>query len=955
MSSAILELIDVTKTFGSKVANDRISIRIAPGTVHALVGENGAGKSTLVNMINGLLRPDSGQILFDDKEVKIDSPQDAAALGIGMVHQHFKLVPSYTVAANIFLGREMTTRLGILDTRGMNSAVSLMAGKFGLNVDPEARVSKLSVGLRQRVEVLKALSYDTRLLILDEPTAVLTPGEAEELFSVMRSLAAAGCAVLFISHKLGEVLSVADEITVIRDGRAVQTMPNVDLSEADIARLMVGREVLLRVEHTPARPAEPVLELDDISLADQYGASILDGVGLTVRRGEIVGIAGVEGNGQSELADVIAGMISPTRGRVRIDGRDVTGSSVSARRARGLAYIPEDRDLVGAGPGLDVTENVLPGHLTKPRVRAGWISISASRAFARSIISRFDVRGARVDTPVGSLSGGNAQKVIIGRELMTDPQMLLVSQPTRGVDVGAMEFVHNAIVRQRDSGAGVLVISADLNEVMSLSDRLLVMYRGKIAAEFDQTTMTEEAVGLAMSGIFDSSPAAIAPARSAVGTPGVTAQRSEDASKPEAVTSSTSPREVPPPNEAERRLSRLGGALSRFTRGLLPPVAAILLALLIGAILIVAIGRDPLEAYAELFLSSFRTPQGFGALLAQFVPLSVLAAAVIIPFRAGLFNLGGEGQLFIGAFLSAWVAFSFTELPAVSATILAIAVAMLGGMLWGTIPGVLVAVWRVDIIVTTLMLSSIGVLLTAYLVTGPFQDPTAGQAATERVPAAVRLPVFSVPFGIGLDLVIAVSAVVILALVLNRSVWGLQVRQVGELNNFARYTGVNPKAINIQVMALSGAFAGLVGALIVLGPIGGRFVQTFSPGYAFIGITVALLARLNPWAALLAAAFYANMMAGASRMQIQAGVPYPLVNVLQGLIILSITATIVLDRRSRERLRSLFRRAEVLPPPASSQLHANATSANESGDVQGPPDAPESSPRPGPRRGKGES
>ena len=959
MVTPLLELQRITKTFGEKVANDQISLKVMPGRVHALVGENGAGKTTLMTMIAGTAQPDSGSIVVDGRLVRISVPQQAAALGIGMVYQHFMLVPSLTVAANVFLGRELRTSRGTLDTRRMEAEVAELSARFGLVVDPTAIIAALSVGLRQRVEVLKALSHDTRLLILDEPTAVLTPGEADELFVVIRSLARRGCAVLFISHKLGEVLKIADEVTVIRDGRAVDTLPAAGLSEADIATMMVGRDVLLRIHHTPAHPADTVLAVESLTMRDERGAVALDNLSLTVRSGEIVGIAGVEGNGQTELAAVIAGMATANGGHVVLDGIDVTRHSVARRRAAGLAYIPEDRGFVGTGPGLSVNENIIPTHLTAPVARRGWINHGAARHFVADLITKFDVRGASTATPLRSLSGGNAQKVIIAREFSSEPRLLLVSQPTRGVDVGAMEFVHNAIVDRRDKGAGVLLISADLNEVMSLADRLLVMYRGRVIAEFTQATMSEAAVGLAMSGAapdadqVGSAAGAREPlvpqSRSGVeAAPPIPKRDDVKAERPtgESETEAPSQRRAETARAIEDEVKtvlrepgagtsreRAFSGLTAAARGMLPPLIAIAIALAVGMIIILAIGRNPVDAYSQLFLSSLRSPQGLGAMLAQFVPLSLLSAAVIISFRAGFFNIGGEGQLYLGAFCGAWAGFTFTTLPPVVVTLLALVFGMLGGLLWGLIPGVLLAVWRVDIIVTTLMMSSIGILLTAYLVTGPFKDPTAGEAASEKILPGVSLPMFSVQYGIGMDVVVALVGVAILGTVLNRSVWGLRVRQLGEMNRFAEYTGVSPKAMSIQVMAISGAFSGLAGVVFVLGPNGGRFLQTFSPGYGFLGITVALLARLNPWAAIVAAAFYANMMAGSSQMQIEAGVPYPLVNVLQGLIILAITATFVVDRRTRERVLGMLRlrRASIavgVEPGMASGAHAPTPAPN---------------------------
>lgn len=925
MATPLLELRQITKAFGPKVANDRIDLSIRKGRIHALVGENGAGKTTLMTMVAGTAQPDSGQIRFDGEEVEISNPQRASALGIGMVHQHFKLVPSLTVAANVFLGSELT-KGGRLDRAGMEARVAELSKQFGLEIDPHAKVASLSVGQRQRVEVLKALSHDTRLLILDEPTAVLTPGETDELFAVMRSLAEQGCAIVFISHKLGEVLAVADDVTVIRDGRTIETRPAEGLSQRDIATMMVGREVLLRIAHTPAKPKEEVLKVDNLTVVDDRDVTVLNSVDLSVHAGEIVGVAGVEGNGQSELASAIAGMHDVDSGRIALEGEDITSDSVAARRGAGMAFIPEDRHQVGTGPSLSVTENLVATHAEKPLVKWGWISGRWTRAFAQRLIKVFDVRGAEPSTTIGTLSGGNIQKVIIAREFASNPRFLMVNQPTRGVDVGAMEFVHNAIVRRRDQGAAVLLISADLNEVMSLSDRLLVMYRGEVIAEFTQETMDETAIGLAMAGVKPTEEAiaertarheeiarelgiqepadggAEVDTEASVDETGVAGEIAADLS-PASLQSADS-------EELGRDRESVSSWLRRTGRNVLTqaaqPAIAITLSLLIGMVVILALGANPLAAYDELFFSAFRTPYGIGGFIAQFVPLAVLSAAVIVSFRAGFFNIGGEGQLFIGAITGAWVGFTFVDLPPVLLTVLIIVGGIVGGALWGLLPGALLAFWRVNIIVTTLLLSTVATLLTAYLVTGPLRDPTAGLAGSPRIADEARLPLFLPQYGFGADLLIAIAVVVVMGLIFTRSLWGMRVRQLGEENRFAEYSGVSPKKMSMQVMAVSGAGAGIAGALFVLGPNGGRFLQDFSPGYGFLGITVALLARLNPWAALVAAAFYANMMAGSNSMQLNAGVPFPLVNVLQGLIILMITAVFVVDKRTRNRVMGML-------------------------------------------------
>ncbi|MDL9978426.1 ATP-binding cassette domain-containing protein [Microbacterium sp. ASV49] len=916
MDSTILELRHITKAFGDKIANNDISLEIRPGRVHAIVGENGAGKTTLMNMISGNLQPTAGEIMFDGQSVILSDPTKADALGIGMVHQHFKLVPSLTVAANIFLGKEKANGFGKLDQRAMEQRVGELSETFGLKINPKDKVQDLSVGERQRVEIIKALSHDTRVLILDEPTAVLTPAETDEMFVVVRQLAERGCAVLFISHKLGEVLSIADVVTVIRDGEVVDTRPAQGLTQTDIATMMVGREVLLRIMHTPPDPQAEVLAVEGVYAVDQRGAIAVNNLSLSVRSGEIVGIAGVEGNGQSELAASIAGMYLPPRGRVTLGDQDVTSAPVAERRSKGLAYISEDRQDEGAGPTLTIAENIAATHLDPPIAKAGWLSVKAMRTYAQGLITKFDVRGARPDTPIGTLSGGNMQKVIIAREFESDPKLLMVSQPTRGVDVGAMEFVHNSIVKARDAGAGVLLFSADLNEVMSLSDRLLVMYRGQIIAEFTQETMSEVAVGLAMAGVVPTAEALaeaeaererVAAELEATGATLAEGESAEVAQVAEVDAVDTTSILAPLDTEAVARATKetertavFADFATKALRGAVQPVVAVLVALAIGAVIILLIGQNPITAYVQLFASGWSTPYGIGTIIAMFIPLSIMSAGTIISFRAGFFSIAGEGSLYFGAFFGAWVGFTFHGLPPIVGIALILIVGTIAGALWSLIPGALYAFWRVDIVVTTLLLSTVAMLITNFFVTGPFQDKTAGAAASPKIDEAYNLNMFNPEYGIGPDLILALIVAVLLGLVLMRTPWGLKVKQLGEMNRFAEYTGVSVKSMSMQVLMVSGAAAGIAGALYIIGPNGGRFLQAFSPGFGFLAITVALLARLNPWASLVAALFYATMMAGTTGLQ-TAGVPFPIVNVLQGLIIITITATFIFNRKRGKR------------------------------------------------------
>jgi simple sugar transport system ATP-binding protein len=496
----LLELRNITKQFPGVLANDHVDFDLRQGEVHALLGENGAGKSTLMNILYGLYTPDEGEILLHGNPIDLGSTKAAIEHGIGMVHQHFMLIPVMTVAENIVLASEPRHAAVLLDYDAARKRVREISERYGLAVDPDARVERITVGQQQRVEILKALYRGAEVLILDEPTAVLTPQEAQELFEIIRSLKTQGKSIIFISHKLNEVLEIADRITTLRRAKVVDTVPAAGATEEGLARMMVGREVLLRVDKKPAQPGEPLLEVEDLKVIDDRGLEAVRGVSLTVRGGEIVGLAGVDANGQSELIDAITGLRPVHSGRVRVGGKDITNATSREAIDTGVGHIPEDRHRRGLVLPFTLAENLaLHDYRKEPESKHGFLFPRRMIEKARRLLREFDVRGGTPLTPAGALSGGNQQKVVLAREIDVDPRVLVAAQPTRGLDVGAIEFVHRRLVEQRDAGRAVFLVSLELEEILSLSDRILVIYEGRIVGEFPPTA-TEEELGFAMTG-----------------------------------------------------------------------------------------------------------------------------------------------------------------------------------------------------------------------------------------------------------------------------------------------------------------------------------------------------------------------------------------------------------------------------------------------------------------------
>jgi len=495
-----LELKGITKQFPGVLANDNVNLSIGEGEIVALLGENGAGKSTLMNILYGLYTPTSGEVLIDNQPLELHSPGDAIAAGIGMVHQHFMLVPVFTVAENVILGDEPTKRIGWLDARRARKMVKEISGRYSLDVDPDAIIEDLPVGIQQRVEIIKVLAREARFVVFDEPTSVLTPNEVEGFFEIVAGLKADGKGIIFISHKLGEALEIADRIVIMRRGKTVAEVLPEEVDEEKLAELMVGRPVDLVVHREEAKPADVVLSVENLVVLDDRLQRAVDGLSLEVRAGEIVGIAGVQGNGQTELVESLTGLRTSLGGVVRLNGEDITTKSPRAIHKRNVAHVPEDRQKSGLVLPFTVTENiVLDSYYEAPVSRGVQMNWGAARDRAVRLVEEYDVRTPSVDVLVSTLSGGNQQKVIVAREFDRDVALVIASQPTRGIDVGSIEYIHSRIVQERDNQSAVLIVSSELDEIMALSDRILVMFEGKIAGEFDSSATPTE-IGLAMLG-----------------------------------------------------------------------------------------------------------------------------------------------------------------------------------------------------------------------------------------------------------------------------------------------------------------------------------------------------------------------------------------------------------------------------------------------------------------------
>ena len=921
----------ITKLYPGVVANDAIDFSVEAASIHGLLGENGAGKSTLMKVLFGLTTPTAGTVEIAGQEVVVDSAGDALDLGIGMVQQHFSLIADFTVAENLVLGREPLRRGGLLDLDRAAADIAELSDRYGFRIDPRSRVGDLAVGARQRVEILKALYRGAEVLILDEPTAALAPNEVAELVTLLRRLRDQGRTVVFISHKLSEVIDLCDRVTVLRGGRVeghreIGTAERDDPARhdalaAELARMMVGRELPEPPERTsgPAGADVPVLRLEAAGDGRRLGP-----IDLEVLAGEIVGVAGVEGNGQTELVEMVVGVRRCRTGSVHLGRTDVTRWSVRRRLATGVAHIAEDRHGAGVADGLDLAHNATLGFHSHPPFswRGMWLSLVQMRRLARGVVNRFGVQAVAVTDPLRSLSGGNQQKLVVGRELSRGPELFVAAQPTRGLDVAAAAFVHSELAELRRRGAGVLLVSLELTEILALADRIVVMSGGQIAGEttpgeVDVTTLGRWMTGGGLDGRARTGRSRL---MSATGNdsrpPGPQSAEPQPADPQPADPQSSDPRPgaYPPPAgepsrgmaaELQRTLDSAGSTVARSVAADLAQgagraaaifVATVLAALVLAAPLIIAAGSDPFAAYGALYDGSLGGQRPVAETLVSMTPLLFGGLAVAIAFQAGLFNIGVEGQLVAGGLAAGVVAIKVSTWAPAHVLLALLAGAAAGG-LWALVPAALKA-WRgVHEVITTIMMNFVAFSVSQFLVKPGGALVGEIPTGTEPVQSSAELPRIWHPTRLHMGIVVALIVAGACWYFIYRTPGGYRFRLVGANPVAARFNGISSNRVIVEAMLLSGALGGLTGAVEVLGTHR-RYLDSFSPGYGFDSIAVALLGALHPVGVAAAAFFFGLLRAGSTQLQLEAGITRDMITVISGLVVACVAARLLLSRRA---------------------------------------------------------
>ena len=845
-----VEMRGIVKQYPLVRAIDGADFTVEQGEIHSLLGENGAGKSTLMKILYGMTTPTAGEVRVFGKPVAITRPAQAIALGIGMVHQHFMLTPVMTVAENVVIGSE-PVRGVFFDRKKAEAQVAAMIDEYNFHISATAKVETLSVGEQQRVEILKALYRGADLLILDEPTAVLTPQEVEDLFRVMRQLKAAGKSIIIITHKLKETMEIADRVSVLRQGKMIESgVPVAGTTMNELAQIMVGRDVELSVTRRAEQVGEENFSVRGLSLTER-GVPILRDVCLSLRKGEILGIAGIEGNGQTELIEVLTGLRRPDHMELFKDGKPLSGNAAAFLSA-GVGHVPEDRMTRGLVLEMSIEDNLILGYHRRPAfARRGLRLASAIRKFAEQERTEFAIKAPNVQERCSALSGGNQQKVVIARVFSENPDVIIVAQPTRGVDVGAMEYIHHRLLDLRDSGKSILLISADLDEVRSLSDRLAVIYGGRQAGHLERH-----------------------------------GDRPAD------------DRRQPCAGKGGNRMKK--HALSGLLKldGPLLSILSLLIAIVISGVIMAVCGYNPIEAFGAILAGSFGSQRAIVQTLTQATPLIFTGLAFAFAKKASLINLGAEGQLYMGALASAAVGMLDLGLPMALHLPLAVAAGMAAGGLYAGLVGVLKVKFGSNEVIATVMLNSIATYLVDYLLNGPMLAENSSVAQTERVLETAQLPRIFQQYQLTIAILLAVAACILVKLFMDRTALGYEIRAVGLNPDAAETAGISKAKVTIVALCISGCIAGLAGASHVLG-VDRRLINGFSNDYGFSGISVAALAADSPVGVIFAGIVFGALRAGTMELNRTTSIPVEFVNVIQAMVVILVAAPLLVKELKR--------------------------------------------------------
>lgn len=878
-----IELRGITKTFGSVVANENVDLSLRKGEILALLGENGSGKTTLMNMLSGIYQPDSGQILVGGKEVSISSPEDAKKLGIGMVHQHFKLVENFTAADNIWIG-DRHEKKQLLSSKRF-AKIAKISKDYGFEIDPKKYVYEMSVSEKQTIEILKVLYYGADILILDEPTAVLTLQETRKLFSILRRMSKAGCSIIIITHKLNEVLEISDRVTILRKGKSIDTVVTAETNAQELTNMMVGRQVSLEIDRPQCNASEPLLNVKNLSIVNDEGALAIDDVSFTVHGGEILGVAGVSGCGQKELCEAIAGLQKIKSGEILYKDENIEKLPPREIIKRGISmsFIPEDRLGMGLAASLSITDNMMLKNYTVSK--GPFVDRKTAAKTADRVIEKLDVVTPSRDTPVRRLSGGNVQKILLGREIEADPNVLVTAYPVRGLDINSSYTIYDTLNEQKKKGVAILFVGEDLDVMLELCDRILVLCHGRVTGIVNAKETDKEELGLLMTDAFS---------------------KEEKETPVEAEEETQSDIQFRAENTGKEKKAKSRRKLFRITKrddlstakSVLFYIGAILFAIVAGGILVACMGTNPLSYYKTVLVGCFNNTIYFRGFISIVIPLLITSLGIAYAFKMKFWNIGANGQFIIGAIFAATVGLGLGEsVPQWACLLLMFLAGAVGGGIFGLIPAALKVKFGTNETLLTLMLNYIAFYILSYLKNVIFFRKLSATGELLRpdfkvLPQNAWMYQFDF-FGVKVDvsLIIAIVLVIFSFVYFRYTKRGYEISVVGDSRNTARYAGMNVNKIIVRTMFLSSAIVGIAGMLHVSGSATGHMLsEGITSDVGWTGIIVAWLAKLNPFGILVGSVLMGILEKGAAVAESTFNISSSTSEILEGVILFAILA-----------------------------------------------------------------